>query len=94
MSCSKHFMSFQWERHAWERRVAHTERQTGHTTDMWGCRVVPVEYVSCHAQYVCRDCGAVRDGEECGCDKARGDACAVRLACLAEVHGQESGARA
>jgi hypothetical protein len=93
MSCTRHFMAFQWERHAWERRITHTECRTFRDTDKWGRRV-PADYVTCHAQYVCRDCGAVREGEECGCDRARADACAVRLACLAEVRDQDQGVRA
>jgi hypothetical protein len=88
MSCMKNFLGLRWERHAWERRVTLTECQTFRETDQWG-RVNPAEHVTCHAQYVCRDCGAVRDGEECGCDKNRADACAVRLAHLAKTGEQQ-----
>lgn len=93
MSCTKHFMAFHWERHAWDRRVTHTECQTFHERDQWG-RVVLEDAVTCHAQYVCRDCGAVRDGEECGCDRVRAETCAVRLAWLAKVREQDQSLRA
>jgi len=81
MSCVKHFMGLRWERHHWIRRVTHTETKTSPLTDKWG-RVVATDDVTCHAHYVCRECGAVREGEECLCDKVRADECAVRLACL------------
>ena len=81
MSCNKHLMGFHWERHAWERRVTLTESQAFPVTDQWG-RVNRTDHVTCHAQYVCRVCGATRDGEECSCDRARAEACAVRLAHL------------
>lgn len=84
MSCERHFLSFRWEHHDWVRRVTATESHLSRQSDMWG-RQVQGEYVTCHAEYVCRDCGKTRDGGECGCDKARGDECAVRLNYL-EAH--------
>jgi hypothetical protein len=90
MSCSKHFMGLRWERHAWERQVAHTASRTFREADIWG-RVNPADHVTCHAQYVCRDCGAIRDGEECGCDSERAETCAVRMACLSGVGEHERG---
>jgi hypothetical protein len=87
MSCKKHFLTFQWERHGWTRRVTHTDDRTGGGTDMWS-RTIPVEYVTCHVEYVCRNCGAVRDGGECRCDRAKAEACAVRLACLDRAQDQ------
>ena len=83
MGCTKHFLTFQWERHNWERSVNHTARRSFREVDQWG-RKVQANDVTCHAQYVCRDCGAVRDGEECSCDPERADTCAVRVALLAE----------
>jgi hypothetical protein len=93
MSCSKHFLGFQWTRHAWQRRVTLSEPRMSRTTDQWG-RVVPVEHVVCHAQYVCRTCGAVRDDGICGCDPAHAEHCAVRVAWLAEAREQPQGAHA
>jgi len=81
MSCDKHFLNLEWERHDWVRRVSATETHTSRQSDMWGRQVLG-EYATCHAVYVCRACGKTRDGEECGCDKARADSCAVRLAYL------------
>jgi hypothetical protein len=92
MSCTRRFLFFRWDRHAWDRRVALTTDWSARGTDMWS-RAIPVDQVLCHTQYVCRTCGAVRDGTECGCDKAVADKCAVRLALLAEARGQESGPR-
>ena len=83
MSCTKHFLGFRWQRHDWERQVASTSHLTVPLTDQWG-RAINHDYVLCHARYVCRDCGAVRDGEECGCDQEHADHCAVRLTYLAE----------
>jgi len=51
---------------------------------MWG-RVVRVDHVLCHTEYVCLDCGAVRDVSSCGCEPERAEQCAVRLAWLAQV---------
>jgi hypothetical protein len=88
MSCTKHFLGFRWEHHDWDRRVTHAENLTFRGTDMWS-RKVPVPEVVCYTQYVCRSCGTVRDEGYCNCDQARGDACQIRLAWLAE-HGAES----
>ena len=83
MSCIKHFLGFQWERHVWDRRVTRAENRSLPRRDMWG-RAIGLEQALCHTQYVCRACGAVRDEGECFCEQAEADACAVRLAWLAE----------
>lgn len=83
MSCVTRILGFQIERHDWQRKVTHTESWTARGTDMWS-QAIPVAQVACHTQYVCTACGAVRDGEECGCDKSYGDHCPPRLALLAE----------
>jgi hypothetical protein len=93
MRCTRHFLWFRWERHSWDRRVTLTKDWTARGTDMWS-RAIPVEQVMCHTQYVCRHCGVVRDGTECGCDTAVAEKCAVRLALLAEARDQEQGAPA
>jgi len=93
MSCTKHVLGFQLPRHAWQRRVTLTEDRTDRGTDMWS-RAVPAEHVICHIQYVCGACGAVRDGEECSCDKEHADRCAPRLACLAALDARDAAARA
>jgi hypothetical protein len=90
MSCIKHFLAFRWERHAWDRRVTHTENLVFNGTDQWG-RAIPVDQVMCHTEYVCRACGAVRDGGDCGCEPARATACDVRLAWLAKVRSRGPG---
>ena len=93
MSCIKHFLGFRWERHTWDREVTHTEDWSARATDMWS-RAVPVDEVICHIKYVCRACGAVRDGGECVCEEARGAVCPARLAYLAELRSKEHGAQA
>jgi len=86
MSCTKHVLGIEFERHAWERRVTHAENWSARGTDMWS-RAVPVEQTLCQIQFVCRDCGAVREGGDCTCDRERADACPPRLAWLAEARG-------
>ncbi len=81
MSCRKHLLMFEWDQHAWTRLVTQTEDWTARGTDIWS-RAVPVDCATCHIQYVCRHCGAVRDGGACGCDRTRADACPPRLAYL------------
>ena len=88
MSCTKQFLGFRWERHAWTRRVTLAEDRTDRTTDMWS-RAVPAEHVICHIQHVCSACGAVRDAGECSCDLARAERCPPRLAFLAEQRARE-----
>lgn len=84
MSCTKHFLMFHWTRHNWQRQVSHTENRTFTETDQWGRRF-PQDYVNCHAKYVCQDCAAVRDGEECGCEPEEAGKCKVRLDLLAKA---------
>jgi len=83
MSCTKHFLGFTWERHAWQRRVAGADTRWFVETDKWG-RQVTLDHVTCHIQYECAHCGAIRAGEECGCDLARAEVCPARLAYLAK----------
>lgn len=90
MGCTKRFLMFKWERHHWVRRVSGTFTETETQPDMWG-RQVDTDYVLCHAQYVCTECGAVRDGEECGCDPERADQCPARLAHLNKVADAQPG---
>jgi hypothetical protein len=90
MSCKKHFLTFQWERHDWRREVTHTAKRSFRENDQWG-RKIAAGHVTCHAQYVCRDCGAVRDGEECSCEPARAETCPVRVALLAQEQDQAPG---
>jgi hypothetical protein len=83
MGCTKRLLMFTWERHDWQRRVTATERATYADTNMWG-RPTDAPHVICHAEYVCRACGAVKDDGDCGCDAERGDQCPARLALLEE----------
>jgi hypothetical protein len=72
---------FRWDRHDWVRRVSATATHEMGAADMWG-RAITHEHVTCHAEYVCASCGTVKAGEECGCDLARAEQCAVRLASI------------
>lgn len=78
MSCTKHFLGFHWDHHTWIRQVTHTESRTIHETDQWGCSNEEAA-AFCHVRYVCKECGAVREGEECRCEQERAEQCACRL---------------
>jgi hypothetical protein len=90
MSCTRHFLGFQWERHSWRRVVSSTDSVQTHNTDMWG-RVVGNEHVRCRTQYVCDACGKAGLEAVCMCDTAEGERCPVRLACL-DASGQTTAA--
>lgn len=92
MGCTKSFLGFTWERHAWRRRVTATERPMHTDSNMWG-RPTEVPYVACHTHYVCDRCGAVKDEGECACDAARGEQCQPRLELLAHLKSQSASAR-
>jgi hypothetical protein len=79
MTCTRRFLIFRWEHHAWRRRVSATSCVPTPVTDMWGRRVSQ-ENVRCHTDYVCDVCGKVRDGGHCLCDAVKGDRCIVRRA--------------
>jgi hypothetical protein len=79
MSCTRQFLNFRWEHHAWRRRVISTTRVSVPVTDMWG-RPVFNEDVRCHTDYVCDACGKTRDDGDCLCDAIKGERCAVRRA--------------
>lgn len=81
MSCSKHFLDLEWPHHNWKREVTHTKTLSFSETNMWG-RPYDAGFVSCHAQLVCQDCGAVKDDGDCGCDPEEGARCPARLAHL------------
>ena len=82
MSCTTRFLNLDWEHHAWRRRVVATEQVSTPVTEMWG-RQSTEENVRCHVNYVCDNCGATRDGEDCLCDQVKGDRCPARLEFLA-----------
>ena len=79
MSCTRHFLNFQWEHHAWRRRVSSAENVPVQDTNMWG-RVVNGEYVRCHKQDVCEVCGSTRSDVNCLCDTAQAERCTIRRA--------------
>jgi len=81
MSCTRHFLNFEWQHHVWRRRVSSTESLTGRVTDMWGRRV-DSERVRCYTERVCDACGEVRPGGDCLCEMQEAERCAVRLACI------------
>jgi hypothetical protein len=74
MSCTRHFLNFQWEHHRWRPRVSGFEILTLQEPDMWA-RDVYRDYVRCDKQFVCADCGAIRREVSCHCDMARGERC-------------------
>lgn len=78
MSCNKHFLGFQWERHTWRTRVSGVEVFTRPATNMWA-RVVDEDYMRCNKQDVCVVCGKVRRRRSCMCDLERGKHCRLRL---------------
>jgi hypothetical protein len=81
MNCKKHFLNLEWPHHNWKREVTHTNTLSFTETNMWG-RPYGSDYVACHAQLVCQDCGAVKDDGDCGCDPEEGARCRARLAHL------------
>jgi|SwirhirootsSR3_FD_contig_31_27591316_length_504_multi_3_in_0_out_0_1 hypothetical protein len=83
-NCTRNILGLTWKQHAWERQVTNSELLEVGTTDQWGRRIAQ-DYVLCHTQYVCRNCGEVRDDGECGCNRERADKCPVRLASLADA---------
>jgi hypothetical protein len=78
MSCSKHFLGFNWRHHDWHRHVTYGTVVDTVLTDMWG-REVHADHVVCHTEYVCGDCGKVKVDRECTCERECGDRCAIRL---------------
>jgi hypothetical protein len=84
MSCHKHFLTFDWERHHWRTRVASAETLTISEMNIW-CRVVDKDYVRCDKQRVCEVCGTVGRQWSCVCDMEVAERCALRNACLAEA---------
>jgi hypothetical protein len=76
MSCTKHFLGLEWDRHRWRRRVAGFEVLRAEEPDMWA-RPVFRDYVRCDKQQVCDVCGAVRHEVSCICDLATGERCAL-----------------
>jgi hypothetical protein len=76
MSCTKHFLSLQWEHHSWHARVSSFETLPVSETNMWG-RVVHGEYVRCQKREVCEECGEARGDVPCICDKTVAEHCAV-----------------
>ena len=79
MSCTRRVLNFEWEHHSWRQRVFFAENVPSLETSMWG-RPVNREYVRCHKQQVCEACGKIRRSEDCICDTAHGERCAIRCA--------------
>lgn len=84
MSCTKHFLNCQWERHSWRRTVTAAETIPTRETTMWGT-VANTTYVRCHVRYMCDECGKTREEGNCLCDTARAEHCAVRLAWIEQT---------
>jgi hypothetical protein len=87
MGCTKSFMGLEFGRHDWHRRVSHADERILREYDQWG-RPYFDRHVICHTEYVCHECGAVRDDGECTCEHARGDRCPIRLAWLGQPAAQ------
>ena len=84
MACTKHFGVFTWHHHHWHRQVSWAETYSSSETNMWG-RPTTQDYVTCQTQHFCRECGAIKAESFCGCDKAKADSCAIRLAWIAKA---------
>jgi hypothetical protein len=82
-SCTRNVLGFALQQHAWNRQVTNSELLEVPATDQWGRRF-DESHVMCHIQYVCRNCGEIREGSECSCDRDRGDKCPARVASLAD----------
>ena len=78
-------LSFLREHHSWRRRVLSSEHVVSEDTNMWG-RAVTGEYVRCHTQDVCEECGKTRRDANCLCDTAHADRCPARIACIDSEH--------
>lgn len=85
MSCTRHFLNFQWEHHTWRRRVSSFEILTRPAVNMWA-RVVDEQYMRCDKEDVCEVCGATRRQVSCICDLARGERCKLRCKSLVDAH--------
>jgi hypothetical protein len=85
MSCTRHFLSFQWEHHSWRQRVSLAENVPSRETNMWG-RPVNRENVRCHKLDVCEACGRTRRNEDCICDPAQAERCTIRRAWVNDSH--------
>lgn len=83
MTCTRHFLNFEWERHSWHRRVSAAETAPNAETNMWG-RVVNGDYVRCRKHDVCDACGKTRDEVNCFCDTAYAAHCPIRLTWIDE----------
>lgn len=84
MACSRHLAMVDWEQHQWQRRVTATEHRWQSDTNMWGQPIFNT-HVACHTEYVCQQCGAVRDEGTCICDEEEGARCPARVALLNEL---------
>jgi len=85
MSCTKHFLSLEWEQHSWTRRVTGAELVESPLTTMWG-RTVTGESVRCVMQEFCAECGQTRERGYCLCDTAVAERCTLRRAWMKDVH--------
>ena len=74
-----------WERHSWRSRVFAAEMLPTKETNMWG-RPVYGTCVRCFKHQVCEVCGATRDEQNCVCDPAVGEQCAIRRDWLESAH--------
>lgn len=83
MSCTRHFLGLEWERHDWRRTVLSTDYVPTEEVNMWS-RPVHGRSVICHTQYVCDACGKTMEQTGCSCDTEEGESCAIRLDCLAQ----------
>jgi len=84
MSCTRHFLNFEWEHHSWRKRVSLAEDVPSQETSMWG-RPVNREFVRCRKQEVCEVCGKIRSSETCICDTIHADRCTIRRAWIADA---------
>ena len=85
MSCTRQFLMLRWEHHTWRPRVTAAEHAPVSETNMWG-RVVHSQFVRCQKQQTCTECGQTRPAENCICDTAHAEQCAIYRAWADQPH--------
>lgn len=86
MSCTRHFLNFEWEHHSWRRRVTASDCVPTHETSMWGVER-NASFVRCEKQEVCTVCSATREEVTCLCGREYGDHCPPRCAYIDRTAG-------
>ena len=85
MSCTKHFLGWQWEHHRWRKHVTSAENAPQHETNMWG-RPINGEFTHCIKHDVCEVCGKTRQDINCLCDCDVAEHCEIRREWISQAH--------